>query len=214
MIKVAMADDHPLVRVGLQHLLAAEPDLELSAQADNGIELIQLLRQSTFDVVLMDMTMPGRSGLELLTQLKSEFPDLPVIVLSTYKEEMYAVRTIKAGASAYLCKDDAAENLVSAIRQVASGGRFITPEVASLMVNALQAPDVGSNSISLLSDREHQILLLMASDKTVTEIASTLFLSGKTVSTYKARIKIKLGLNSNAEIMNFAKANKLISEAQ
>jgi DNA-binding NarL/FixJ family response regulator len=214
MIKVAMADDHPLVRVGLQHLLAAEPDLELSAQADNGIELIQLLRQSTFDVVLMDMTMPGRSGLELLTQLKSEFPDLPVIVLSTYKEEMYAVRTIKAGASAYLCKDDAAENLVSAIRQVASGGRFITPEVASLMVSALQAPDVGSNSISLLSDREHQILLLMASDKTVTEIASTLFLSGKTVSTYKARIKIKLGLNSNAEIMNFAKANKLISEAQ
>jgi two-component system invasion response regulator UvrY len=214
MIKVAVADDHPLVRAGLQYLLEAEPDLELSAQADNGIELIQLLRKSKFDVALMDMTMPGRNGLELLTQLKSEFPELPVIVLSTYKEEMYAVRTIKAGASAYLCKDDAAENLVFAIRQVASGGRFITPEVASLMVNALQAPDVGSNSISLLSDREHQILLLMASDKTVTEIASTLFLSGKTVSTYKARIKIKLGLTSNAEIMDFAKANKLILHAQ
>lgn len=211
MIKVVMADDHQLVRVGMERLLEGASDLELTAQADNGIDLVQLLRQSTFDVILMDMTMPGRSGLELLRQLKSEFPAVPVIVLSTHKEEMFAVRTIKVGASAYLCKDDAADNLVAAIRKVAGGERFITPEVASLMAGALQAPETGDASLSSLSDREHEILLMLAADKTVSEIADSLYLSGKTVSTYKARIKIKLGLKTNSDIVRYAIENELLS---
>lgn len=211
MIKVVMADDHQLVRVGMERLLEGASDLELTAQADNGIDLVQLLRQSTFDVILMDMTMPGRSGLELLRQLKSEFPAVPVIVLSTHKEEMFAVRTIKVGASAYLCKDDAADNLVTAIRKVAGGERFITPEVASLMAGALQAPEAGDASLSSLSDREHEILLMLAADKTVSEIADSLYLSGKTVSTYKARIKIKLGLKTNSDIVRYAIENELLS---
>lgn len=211
MIKVVMADDHQLVRVGMERLLEGASDLELTAQADNGIDLVQLLRQSAFDVILMDMTMPGRSGLELLRQLKSEFPAVPVIVLSTHKEEMFAVRTIKVGASAYLCKDDAADNLVTAIRKVAGGERFITPEVASLMAGALQAPEAGDASLSSLSDREHEILLMLAADKTVSEIADSLYLSGKTVSTYKARIKIKLGLKTNSDIVRYAIDNELLS---
>lgn len=210
MIRLVMADDHPLVRAGMKYLLNEEADIELSAEVDNGSDLVQLLRKTDFDVVLMDMMMPGRSGLELLKQLKHEFPQVPVIVISTYKEDMFAVRSIRAGASAYLCKDDAAEKLVLAIRQVASGGLFITPELGKLMAGAIQSINQGEQQLSSLSDREHQILLLLASDHSITEIAESLILSQKTVSTYKTRIKLKLGLGSNAEIIRYAINNQLV----
>ncbi|MEH6355414.1 MAG: response regulator transcription factor [Marinobacter sp.] len=212
MIKLIMADDHPLIRAGMKYLLDAEPDMELSAEVNNGTELVQLLRESAFDVVLMDMMMPGRSGLELLKQLRHEFPQIPVIVLSTHKEEMFAVRSIRSGASAYLCKDDAATNLVFAIRQVAEGGLFITPELGRLMAGAIQSNNPGGRQLSSLSDREHQILLLLAADQSICDVADSLCLSGKTVSTYKARIKLKLGLETNADIIRYGIENKLADE--
>lgn len=210
MISLIMADDHLLIRAGMKHLLNEEPDMELAAEASNGAELINLMRTTLFDIVLMDLTMPGRSGLELLRQVKQEFPDTPVIILSTHKEEMFAVRSIRAGASAYLCKDDAAQNLVTAIRVVSRGNIFITPEVSSLMAVALQSRDTGIHKLSSLSDREHQILLLLAADHSVSHIAETLCLSSKTVSTYKARIKIKLGFKTNADIVRYGIDNQLV----
>lgn len=207
-----MADDHPLVRAGMKHLLHEEPDMELSIEVNNGSELMHQLRQSSFDVVLMDMMMPGRNGLELLKQIKQEFPQARVIVLSTYREEMFAVRAIRSGAAAYLCKDDAATNLVTAIRQVAEGGIFITPELGRLMAGAIQSNKPGGQDLEVLSDREHQIMLLLAADKTVTAIADALCLSSKTVSTYKARIKLKLGLETNADIVKYALENKLVDD--
>lgn len=212
-INVIMADDHELIRQGMKHLLADESDIKLKAEVANGTDLMKLLRgeDALYDLVLMDLNMPGRSGLDLLKQVKQEFPDTPVIVLSTYNEEMYAVRCIKSGASAYLCKDDAAKNLVTAIRHVMNGGVFITPGVANLLAGVIQSGDKNAEQqLSLLSDREYQILLLLAGDKSVTEVANDLCLSVKTISTYKARIKLKLGLNTNGEITRFALEQGLI----
>ncbi|MGP9833588.1 response regulator [Marinobacter sp. NSM] len=212
-IRVIIADDHELIREGMKHLLQAEQDMELSAQVGNGAALIHALRESDFDVVLMDLNMPGRSGLELLRQLKQEFRNTPIIVLSTFKEEMYAVRCIKAGASAYLCKEDAAGTLVNAIRRVSVGDLFITPDVATLMAGALQSKvENVDDAMMRLSDREHQILLLLAEGKSVNGIAEQLCLSAKTVSTYKARIRFKTGLRTDADIVRFAIDHKLIQQ--
>jgi len=210
MVKVIMADDHPLVRAGMKYLLEETSDIKLQGEAESGAGLIKKLREEAFDVVLMDLIMPGRSGIELLKQVKQEFPKLPVIVVSTYKEEMFAVRAIKAGASGYLCKDNAATELVSAIRRVAEGGLFISPEVASMMAEMLQGGESEERSLTALSDREYQILLMLAKDMNVSEVADLLCISGKTVSTYKARIKIKLGLKTNADIIRFAQRHDLV----
>lgn len=209
MIRVIMADDHALVRAGMKYLLEETPDIVLAEEADSGSELMRKLRVTDVDVVLMDLLMPGRSGIDLLKQLKQEFPALPVVVVSTYKEEMFAVRSIRAGASGYLCKDLAASDLVSAIRRVANGGLYISTEVASLMAEMLQGGDTQNQSLAALSDREYQILLQLAADVNVSEIADKLCISGKTVSTYKARIKIKLGLKTNADIIRFARQHNL-----
>ena len=210
MIKVIMADDHPLVRAGMKYLLEETDDLVMADEAGNGADLVAKLRQRPFDAALMDLQMPGRSGMDLLKQLKDEFPALPVIVLSTFKEEMFAVRSIRAGAAGYLCKDQAATELVNAIRKVAGGQLYISPEVGALMAESLQGNEPEQRNLSALSDREYQILLLLASDMSVSDVAENLCISGKTVSTYKARIKIKLGLKTNADILRFAQAHNLV----
>jgi DNA-binding NarL/FixJ family response regulator len=207
-----MADDHPLVREGLKHLLAACNDIEFADEVDNGNDLVARLRENEYDVVLMDMFMPGRNGVDLIKLIKSEYPRLPILVLSTHKEDIFAVRTLKAGASGYLCKDYAASNLVDAIRKVAEGGVFISPAVAELMARDLQAPTHEVTPHTLLTDREYQVFLLVARGQGSTEIAKELNLSIKTVSTHRARIKDKTKLANTSDIIRYSIKHGLVSE--
>lgn len=213
MIRVLMADDHPLVREGLKHLLADCADIEFAGEVDNGFDLIAKVRSGQYDVILMDMFMPGKSGIELITQVKTEQPKLPILVLSTHKEDMYALRTLKAGASGYLCKDFAASGLVGAIRKVAAGGCFISPAVAELMAKDLLAPMQSAEPHSLLSNREYQVFLLIAAGEGCTDIAERLNLSVKTVSTHKARIKEKMKLDNTSDFVRYALKHHLIAES-
>lgn len=213
MIKVIIADDHPLVRAGLKHLLTSCPDIEFGAEVDNGNELIHELRKQCFDVVMMDMFMPGRSGIELIKQVKTEHPKLPIIVISTHKEDIFALRTIKAGASGYLCKDYAASNLVDAIRKVYAGGCFISAAVAELMAKELHTPSEKIAPHTCLSDREYQIFLLVVKGRSSSDIAEDLNVSIKTVSTHKARIKKKMRMENNSELIKYALKYSLIDES-
>lgn len=210
MIRVIVADDHPLVRAGLRHVLADYPDLELSAEVENGAMLMQALTDSVYDVVLLDMFMPGRSGIELIKLVRIGFPTVPIIVLSTHKEDLFAVRAIKAGANGYICKDHAASNLIQAIRQVAQGEMFITRQVAEMMSSTIRAPANDVLSHKLLTDREYQVFLLLAEGCSPTNIAESLHLSIKTVSTHKARIKEKMSLANDTDLVRYALEHDLI----
>lgn len=211
MIRVLMADDHPLLREGMKHLLAECGDIEFAGEVDNGADLIRKLRASSFDVILLDLFMPGKSGIELIKQMRNEFPKIAILVLSSHKEDIYAVRTLKAGASGYLCKDYAASGLVDAIRKVASGGSFISPTVAELMAREMRAAHADVLPHTLLSDREYQVFLLAATGHGSTDIASQLNLSIKTISTHKARIKEKTGLANTTDMVRYALKHKLIA---
>lgn len=212
MIRVVMAEDHPLVRRGLKDLLAECTDLTLAGEVENGNDLLQMLRSQAFDVVLMDMSMPGRNGIELLKQVKSEHPKLPVVVLSAHKEDMFAVRALKAGAAAYLCKDSAATNLIAALRKVSMGGCFISPEVAELMAKNLHSPATEETPHSLLSDREYEVFLLLARGLGLTDIASQLNISVKTVSTHKTRIREKTKLGNVSDMVQYAIKHRLLTD--
>lgn len=210
MIKVISADDHPLVQAGLDALFNKTSDVQLAATVNNGTELIQALRNEPFDVAVVDIQMPGRSGIELIKQLKQEFPSLAVIVLSTHKEELFALRTLKAGASGYICKDYTVSDLIEAVRKVAKGQRFISPTVAELLAEDVSMPTEMKERHGLLSDREYQIFLKVAAGTSSTEIAKQLTLSIKTVSTHKARIKEKMKFNNDSEFTFYAIQHSLI----
>jgi DNA-binding NarL/FixJ family response regulator len=210
MIKVLMADDHPLLREGLKHILKDCSDMVFAGEVDNGFALIDKLRTEPFDIVLLDLFMPGKSGIELIKQIKIEHPKLPILVLSTHKEDLYAMRTLRAGASGYLCKDYAASDLVLAIRKVALGGNFISATVADLMANELNSPAKNKVPHTLLSNREYQIFMLIASGMGITEIADQLCLSVKTVSTHKHRIMEKMQLAKTADLVRYAIYNGLV----
>ena len=212
MIHVIIADDHPLVRAGMKHLLQDCDDVEFSGEVENGLDLVAILRKQKFDVVLMDLFMPGRNGLELIKQIKNENPTVPVLVLSTHKEDIYAIRSIKAGAAGYICKDYAASELVTAIRKVASGGCYISAKVAELMAKDMQSTKSENLGHTLLSDREYQVFLLIANGFSSSEIAQELNLSIKTISTHKARIKEKTNLANTSEITRYAIKHQLISD--
>jgi len=209
MIRILIADDHAIVRQGLKQILADTPDLVVVGEAANGVEALRMLREQPYDMLLLDISMPGKSGIEVLKQIKQEAPKLPVLILSIYPEEQYAVRLIKAGAACYLSKESAPEQLVTAIRTVAAGKRFISPSVAELLANELER-DSDQPPHQALSDREFQILRLIASGKTVSEIADALALSVKTVSTYRTRLLDKMQLKNNAELTHYAIKNNLI----
>jgi len=209
MIRILIADDHAIVRQGLKQILSDAPDLVVAGEASNGVEALRMLRENAYDMLLLDIAMPGKSGIEVLKQIKQETPKLPVLILSIYPEEQYAVRLIKAGAASYLNKESAPEQLVKAIRTVAAGKRFISPSVAELIANELER-DSDQPPHQALSDREFQILRLIASGKTVSEIADTLALSVKTVSTYRTRLLDKMQLKNNAELTHYAIKNNLI----
>jgi len=209
MIRALIADDHAVVRQGLIQILGNIPEITVAGEAINGQEVLDKVRAESWDVVILDISMPDCSGLDILKQLKSERPKLPVLVLSMHSEDQYAVRALKAGASGYLTKDSAPDELVKAIRKVVSGGRY----VGSCLAERL-AFEIGADSSKLphetLSDREFQVLRLIASGKSVTEIAAELYLSSKTVSTYRVRLLKKMNLKTNAELMHYAMQNHLI----
>jgi DNA-binding NarL/FixJ family response regulator len=209
MIRVLIADDHAVVRQGLKQIIGDTPELLVAGEATNGQEVLDQVRAETWDVVVLDISMPDRSGLDILKQLRSERPTLPVLVLSMYSEDQYATRVLKAGASGYLTKDSAADELVKAIRKVVNGGRYVSPLLAEKL-----AFEIGDDSSRLphetLSDREFQVLRLIAAGKSVKEIAAELSLSVKTVSTYRARLLEKMNLGTNAELMHYALQNGLI----
>ena len=201
-IRVLIADDHAIVRQGLRQILSDTPDLTVAGEAENGVQAVQMVRTGEWDVVLMDVSMPDRNGIDALKIIKKEFPRLPVLILSMYPEEQYAIRALKAGAAGYLTKQSAPELLVTAIRQVASGKKYVSPSLAEELANA-----IGDDSERLphekLSDREYQTLCMIASGKTPTELAEALNLSVKTVSVYRARLLEKMNLRNNAELTHY-----------
>jgi DNA-binding NarL/FixJ family response regulator len=203
MIRIVVADDHTIVREGLKQVLSAASDLSVVGEAQNGYEVLQRVRELEFDVLLLDMSMPGRSGIELIKQVRGEKPKLRILVLSMHQEPQYAVRAIKAGASGYLTKESASAQLVSAIRKVAGGGAFITNAVAEqLALGAM--PQTEGPPHNTLSDREFQVFRLLVSGKTVSDIAAQLSVSVKTVSTHKARILQKMNMSNPAELIRYA----------
>ena len=211
MIRIVVADDHTIVREGLKQVLSAASDLSIVGEAQNGHEVLQRVRELEFDVLLLDMSMPGKSGIELIKQVRAEKPKLRVLVLSMHQEQQYAVRAIKAGASGYLTKESASARLVSAIRKVAGGGAFITEAVAEqLALGAM--PQADGPPHSALSDREFQVFRLLVSGKAVSSIADELNLSVKTVSTHKARIMQKMNMSNPTELIRYAIRHRLIDD--
>jgi len=209
MIKILIADDHAIVRAGLKQILEGTSDLMVAGEVASGREVLELIRQEEFNVLVLDISLHGKSGLDVLKNVKSENPQLPVLVLSMHPEEQYAVRVLKAGASGYLTKESAPDELIAAIRKVARGGKYITASLAERL--AFELEHNASQPIhASLSDREYSVMCLLASGKTVTAIAEELCLSPKTISTYRARILEKLRLKTNAEVMRYAMQHGLI----
>lgn len=209
MINIIIADDHEIVRAGLKQIISDSKDLLVKGEARDGQELLEKVREDDYDVILLDIKMPGRSGLEILKQLKVECADIPVLVLSMHPEDQYAVRTIKAGASGYLTKETAGEKLIEAIKKVHKGGKYISPSLAEKLADSI-ATDRDKPLHEYLTDREFQVVCLIASGKTVTEIAKDLFLSVKTISTYRQRILEKMNMKNNAELTHYVINNNLL----
>ena len=209
MLKVLIADDHPVVREGLKQIVTETQDMVVAGEANNGQEVLNKIREGDYDVIVLDITMPGRNGMDVLRQLRSERPRLPVLILSIHSEEQYALRALRAGASGYLTKESAPDELVVAIRKVSWGGKYISSSLAEklafkLEVGREQAPH------ETLSDREYQVMCRIASGKTVMEIAQELSLSEKTISTYRSRILEKMQMKNNAELTYYAIKNQLV----
>lgn len=208
MIRILIADDHAIVRQGLKQIIEENTDMRVVAEAANGVEALRKMREVDCDVALLDISMPGKGGIDVLKQIREENRKLPVLILSIYPEDQYAVRLIKAGASGYMTKESAPAEVVEAVRRVASGKKYISPTVAEMLANELGAADERLPH-QTLSDREYQIFLLLASAKTPTEIAEALALSVKTVSTHRRRILEKMCLRNNAEVMHYAMERRL-----
>ena len=209
MIKILIADDHAIVRKGLKQILADAADIASIDEASSGQEALKKVRENNYNMVLLDISMPDMSGVDVLKQLKMEKPRLPVLILTMHPEDQYAVRILKAGASGYLTKESAPDELISAIQKVSQGGRYISPSLAEKL-----ACDLDSTAIQPLheglSDREYQIMTMLASGKSTKEIAHELSLGMPTVSTYRFRILLKMKLKNNAELISYAIKNNLL----
>jgi two-component system, NarL family, invasion response regulator UvrY len=208
-IKILVVDDHSIVREGLKQILADSAEMVVAGEASSGQEAMQKIRAGGFDMVIMDISLPDRNGLEILEQVKVIFPKLPILILSMHAEEQYATRAFKAGASGYLTKESASEQLIAAIHKVAQGGKYVSPSLAEKLVFEL-VKDSQKPLHEVLSDRELQVLCLFASGKTLTEVSQTLCVSVKTISTHRARILEKMGMRNNAELIRYAIQNKLV----
>ncbi len=203
MIKIVIADDHAIVREGLKRIVGSIADMEVFAEASDGSEVMARVRELEFDVLVLDLSMPGRSGMELIKLIHAEKPRLRILVLSMHQESQYAVRAIKSGASGYLTKESAPAQLEQAIRKIAAGGAFVTPEVAEQLALGAMPGSVALPHESL-SDREFEVFKLLVAGQSVTDIAAQIKLSAKTVSTHKANLTRKLGLQNQSELIRYA----------
>ncbi len=208
-IRVLIADDHAIVREGLKQIISDSGHISVAAEAENAQQAIQKVREGGFDVLLLDISMPDRNGIDVLKQVKKEFPSLPVLMLTMHREDQYAIRAMKAGASGYLTKQSAPSELVNALQMVAAGRKYITPALAEELANQI-GDDSGKPLHDALSDREFQTLVMIASGRTVTEIANELSLSVKTISMYRARLLQKMRLRHNAELSHCAIRHRLV----
>ena len=207
-IKIIIADDHPLFRRGLKHALEETNDIQVIGESSNGEDLLSLIKDCIPEIILLDISMPGKSGLDLLKQLKSEYPKLPILILSVYSEEQYAVRFLKAGASGYLTKESAAEKLAEAIRKIVGGGKYASPEVIEKLAFDFSNSDKAPHET--LSDREFQVFGMISIGKSLTEIGVELSLSVKTISTHRTRILEKMKMKKNAELIRYAITRNLL----
>jgi DNA-binding NarL/FixJ family response regulator len=208
-MRILIADDHPIVRQGVKQVLADDRDMQVVAEARDGDEALRLAREREWDVAILDFSMPGRSGFDLLEDLRREFPSRPVIVLSIHAERMHAARILRAGGAGYLNKASAPQELAKAVRKVAAGGRYVSPALAELLAADLSADDARPLH-EQLSDREYRVMWLLASGRPVHEIAKEMALQPSTVSTYRARIFQKLRLRNNAELVQYAVRHHLV----
>jgi len=208
-MRVLIADDHAVVRRGLKQILSEERDVSVVGEAKNGHEALEMSRRLEWDVAVVDYAMPGRGGVELLKEIKRHHPKRPVLVLSMYPEEWHAVQVLRAGGAGYLSKETATEELMTAIRKVAKGGRYVSAGLAEKLASGL-APDRARAPHETLSDREYRVLWLLASGKPISQIAQEMFLSPSTISTYRTRILRKLGLANNAQLVQYAVQHQLI----
>ena len=208
-MKVLIADDHPVVRQGLRQILVNDPDMVVVGEAKNGNEAMELARKLDWDVAILDYSMPGRGGMELLNEIKREFPQRPVLILSMHPEELHARRVLKAGGAGYLNKESAGEELSAAIRKVVNGGKYVSASLAEKLAVDL-APDAQKPPHETLSDREYRVMWLLASGKPIHRIGKEMFLSPSTISTYRVRILRKLGVGTNAELVQYAVKHQLI----
>ncbi len=209
MIRVLIADDHPVVGMGLKSILEKEADISVSNLARTARETLESVRNTDFDILLLDISLPDMSGLEVLRQLKSEYPEINVLVISMYSEDLYAVRVLKEGASGYLTKDSAPEDLVKAVRKVNACGKYVSSSLAEKLAFGL-ADDFDEPPDKALSNREFQVMCMIANGKTIKEISHELYLSEKTISTYRTRILKKMNMRTNAELINYSIKNNLI----
>ena len=208
-MRILIADDHPIFRAGLKEILGKEKETKLIGEASNGSEALALVRKQHWDVVVLDITMPGKDGLEVLQELRRERPELPVLVLSAHPEDQLALRLLKAGAAGYLTKDKASEVLFTAVMKVLRGEKYISESLAEKV--ALDVVSGATRSVhEALSQREYQVLCMIAAGKTIKEIAKELFLSVRTVSTYRARVLEKLKMKTNAELIRYALQHNLV----
>ena len=209
MIRILIADDHTLFRKGLQHILSEYPDQVVTDEASNGQEVLDKIWHHDYDMVLLDITMPGMTGLEALKQLKNDRPKLPVLVLSMHPEEQYAVRVIRAGASGYLRKESAPDELITAIQRISAGRKYITSSLAERLADDVE-PAAGKPLHETLSDREFEVFRMIATGKTITQIAEALFLNARTISTYRSRILEKMQMKTNAELIRYAIQHQIL----
>jgi len=210
MIRVVSADDHAVVRGGVKQLLADAEGIRIVGEAADGDELMRVLQEQPCDVLLLDITMPGKDGLTLLKEVRSKWPAVAVVILSMHPERQYASRALRSGALSYLTKDSAPEQLIAAVRAVAAGRRYVSPALAQLLADQV-AGDQGRLAHEALSDREYKVLVRIGAGKSVVEIADELFLSINTVKTYRARLLTKLGLSTTVELIRYVLANNLSS---
>jgi two-component system invasion response regulator UvrY len=208
-MRILIADDHPIFRAGLKEILGKEKDVEVIGEADNGRKALELVRKQRWDVVLLDLTMPGKDGLEVLQDLRRERPKLPVLILSAHPEDQLALRMLKAGAAGYLTKDKAPEVLLTAVRKVLRGEKYISESLAAKVTLDVVAGATPSLH-EALSHREYQVMRMIAAGKAQIEIAQELSLSVRTVSTYRARVLEKMKMKTNAELIRYALQNKLV----
>ena len=209
MIRILVADDHAVVREGVKQIVADAPDIEVADEAASGQEVLDKVLGDDYDVILLDITMPGKSGLDILGELKGQTPTMPVLVLSIHPEAQYAVRALKLGASGYLAKESVPDELLTAIRRVAQGGKYISQSLGEELASQLQSGEQ-KQPHQTLSDREYQVLCLIASGKSVKDIAQELFLGTKTISTYRSRLLRKMQMKNTAELIRYAIHNRLV----